>query len=208
MRLIVLLALLVLSACSSAPSSNKEQVSPKDVGPAPAVFRVNFDTSKGPFAVEVHHAWAPYGADRFYELVEKKFYDGARFFRIVKGFIVQFGISGDPRASEHWRAMNLPDDPVKMPNSRGTISYAMAGPGTRTTQVFINVGENAAQLDQQGFAPFGRVIEGMDVVDRLDAEYGEAPDQQRLETEGNAYLAKEFPNLDYIKTARVVGGAP
>ncbi len=207
MRPIVFLALLALCACSSS-SPNKESIPAKDVGPAPAVFRVKFDTSKGPFVVEAHHAWAPYGADRFYELVRKKFYDDARFFRIVKGFIVQFGISGDPRASQQWHNMNLPDDPVKMPNARGTISYAMAGPGTRTTQVFINIGENGESLDRQGFAPFGRVVEGMDVVDRLDAEYGEAPDQQRLETEGNAYLAKEFPNLDYIKTARVVGGAP
>jgi len=173
---------------------------------APAVFKARFDTSKGVFVVEVHRDWAPNGADRFYNLVKHGFYDNVRFFRVISGFMVQFGINGDPRVSAKWREARIPDDPVRQSNRRGYITYAMAGPNTRTSQVFINFTDNAG-LDRQGFSPFGRVISGMNVVDALNAEYGEGvprgrgPDQGRIQTEGNAYLARQFGRLDYVKKA-------
>src|SRR5262245_14604790 len=175
---------------------------------APATFKANFDTSVGPFIVEVHRDWAPQGADRFYNLVKNGFYDGTRFFRVISGFMVQFGIHGDPAISAAWRSARIPDDPVKQSNKRGYITYAHAGPGTRTTQVFINFGDNA-NLDSQGFPPIGQVTTGMNVVDKINSEYGEGaprgrgPDQGRLQTEGNAYLMKDFPKLDYIKKATI-----
>jgi peptidyl-prolyl cis-trans isomerase A (cyclophilin A) len=175
---------------------------------APATFKANFDTSKGMFVVEVHRDWAPRGADRFYNLVKSGFFNNTRFFRVIQGFMVQFGIHGDPAVSSEWRAARIQDDPVKGSNKRGFVTFATAGPGTRTTQVFINFGDNVA-LDKQGFAPFGEVVSGMDVVDKLYSEYGEGaprgkgPDQGRLQGEGNAYLMKEFPRLDYIKTATI-----
>jgi peptidyl-prolyl cis-trans isomerase A (cyclophilin A) len=175
---------------------------------APATYKVRFDTSKGAFVVEVVRDWAPNGADRFYNLVKNGFYDNVRFFRVISGFMVQFGINGDPKISAPWREARIPDDPVKQSNKRGYITYAMAGPNTRTSQVFINFGDNAA-LDRQGFAPFGRVISGMDVVDKLNAEYGEGaprgrgPDQARIQMEGNAYLTRDFNRLDFVKKATV-----
>jgi len=176
---------------------------------APATFKANFDTSVGTFVVEVHRDWAPQGADRFYNLVKNGFYDGARFFRVIPGFMVQFGIAGDPSISTAWRAARIPDDPVKQSNKRGYITFAHAGPNTRTTQVFINFGDNAS-LDAQGFPPFGQVATGgMAVVDKINGEYGEGaprgrgPDQGRVQTEGNAYLMKDFPKLDYIKKATI-----
>jgi peptidyl-prolyl cis-trans isomerase A (cyclophilin A) len=175
---------------------------------APATYKVKFDTSKGTFVVEVHRDWAPNGADRFYNLVKNGFYNDARFFRVISGFMVQFGINGDPKLSQVWRDANIKDDPVKASNKRGNITFATAGPDTRTTQVFINFGNNAG-LDDQGFAPFGQVISGMEVVDALYAEYGEGaprgdgPDQGLVQSQGNAYLTKDFPKLDYIKTATI-----
>jgi peptidyl-prolyl cis-trans isomerase A (cyclophilin A) len=175
---------------------------------APAVFKARFDTSKGVFVVEVHRDWAPHGADRFYNLVKNGFYDNVRFFRVLSGFMVQFGINGDPKISAPWREARIPDDPVKQSNRRGYITYAMAGPNTRTSQVFINFADNA-NLDRSGFAPFGRVISGMNVVDALNAEYGEGaprgrgPDQGRIQTEGNVYLARDFGRLDYVKKATI-----
>ena len=175
---------------------------------APAVYKVKFDTSKGIFVVEVHRDWAPNGADRFYNLVKNGFYDNTRFFRVIQGFMVQFGINGDPNIAGAWRDANIKDDPVKQSNHRGTITFATAGPDTRTTQVFINFGDNAA-LDGQGFAAFGKVVSGMDVVDQLYNGYGEGapdgngPDQGRLEQQGNAYLQKAFPKLDFIKKATI-----
>ena len=175
---------------------------------APATYKVKFDTSKGPFVVEVNRAWAPNGADRFYNLVKSGFYDNVRFFRVISGFMVQFGINGDPKVASAWRAAQIKDDPVTQSNKRGLITFATAGPDTRTTQVFINFGDNAA-LDRQGFAPFGRIVSGMDVVDALYADYGEGaprgrgPDQGRLQAEGNAYLAREFGKMDYIKKATI-----
>jgi peptidyl-prolyl cis-trans isomerase A (cyclophilin A) len=156
----------------------------------------------------VNRDWAPNGADRFYNLVKNGFYDNVRFFRVVTGFMVQFGISGDPKLSAPWREARIPDDPVRQSNKRGYITFATAGPNTRTTQVFINFGNNTF-LDSQGFAPFGQVISGMNVVDALNAEYGEGaprgrgPDQGRLQQEGNAYLAKDFARMDFVRKATI-----
>ena len=169
---------------------------------APANFKVRFDTSKGPIVVEVHREWAPIGADRFYELVKAGFFDDARFFRIAKGFVVQFGINKDPQVEAKWRERAIDDDPVRQGNTRGTITFATRGPNTRTTQLFINLGNNQS-LDGQGFAPFGQVVEGMEIVDGLYGGYGEAPQQPRIEMQGNSYLEREFPQLDFIKTAQV-----
>ncbi|HZR61147.1 MAG TPA: peptidylprolyl isomerase [Xanthobacteraceae bacterium] len=175
---------------------------------APAVYKVNVETSKGPFVIEVHRDWAPVGADRFYNLVKNGFYDNDRFFRVISGFMVQFGVNGDPKVSAVWREANIKDDPVRQSNSRGMITFATAGPNTRTTQVFINFGDNGA-LDRMGFAPFGRVVSGMNVVDALYSGYGEGaprgsgPDQQRVQSQGNAYLTHDFAKLDYIKKASI-----
>lgn len=175
---------------------------------APATYKVKFDTSKGPFVVQVTRAWAPQGADRFYSLVKSGFFDNVRFFRVISGFMVQFGINGEPSVMARWREAPIKDDPVTRSNKRGNITFATAGPNTRTTQVFINFADNAS-LDQMGFAPFGRVVSGMNVVDNLNAEYGEGaprgrgPDQGRLQREGNAYLAKEFPRMDFVKKATI-----
>jgi len=175
---------------------------------APASYKVKFDTSKGVFVLQVTRAWAPLGADRFYNLVKSGFYDNVRFFRVISGFMVQFGISGDPAVMAGWRDAPIKDDPVTQSNKRGTITFAMAGPNTRTTQVFISFADND-RLDASGFSPFGRVLSGMDVVDKLNPEYGEGaprgrgPDQSRMQREGNAYLTKEFQRLDFVKKATI-----
>lgn len=170
---------------------------------APASYRVRFETSAGAFTVEVTRAWAPLGADRFYNLVRHGFFDGTRFFRVVPGFVMQFGLSGDPGISARWRTASIPDDPVLQHNTRGTVTFATAGPATRTTQMFINFGDNT-RLDGMGFSPLGSVVEGMDVVDRIYSGYGEQPDQGRIEMQGNAYLRSQFPQLDSIAHATVV----
>jgi peptidyl-prolyl cis-trans isomerase A (cyclophilin A) len=176
--------------------------------PAPASYKVKFDTSKGAFVVQVTRAWAPQGADRFYNLVKSGFYDNVRFFRVISGFMVQFGINGDPAVMAGWRDAPIKDDPVTQSNKRGFITFAMAGPNTRTSQVFINFSDNN-RLDASGFSPFGQVVSGMDVVDKLNPEYGEGapggrgPDQSRMQREGNAYLAKDFQRLDFIKKATI-----
>jgi len=170
---------------------------------APASYRAQFETSAGTFVIEVTRAWAPGGADRLYNLVRHGFYDGARFFRVVPGFVVQFGLSGRPAISAKWRSATIPDDPVTQPNTRGTLTFATGGPDTRTTQLFINYVDNS-RLDAMGFAPVGRVVLGMDVVDRLYAAYGEKPDQGMIESQGNSYLAAAFPNLDSITQATIV----
>jgi peptidyl-prolyl cis-trans isomerase A (cyclophilin A) len=174
---------------------------------APDVYHAKFDTSKGVFVVEVHRDWAPLGADRFYNLVKNGYYDDCRFFRVLNNFMAQFGINGDPALNTVWRTANLRDDPVKGSNKRGFITFATGGPNTRTTQVFINFKDNS-NLDSQGFAPFGEVVSGMEVVDMLYKEYGEGaprgagPDQTRLQMEGNEYL-KAYPKLDYVKKATI-----
>ena len=176
--------------------------------PAPAVYKAKFDTSAGTFVVEVHRDWAPNGADRFYNLVKNGFFDNARFFRVISGFMVQFGINADPKISRVWREARIKDDPVRQSNKRGLITFATAGPDTRTTQVFINFADNN-MLDRQGFAPFGQVVSGMNVVDALYSGYGEGaprgqgPDQGRTQQEGNTYLVREFGKLDYIKKATI-----
>jgi peptidyl-prolyl cis-trans isomerase A (cyclophilin A) len=170
---------------------------------APERFQARFETSAGVFVVDVTRAWAPRGADRFYNLVRHGFYDGVRFFRVVPGFVVQFGISGDPAVAARWRDAVIPDDPVTQSNGRGTLTFATAGPGTRTTQLFISYGDNR-RLDAMGFAPVGLVVEGMDVVDRIFPGYGEAPDQGLIESRGTAYLAERFPQLDSIARATIV----
>jgi len=172
---------------------------------APAVFRTRFTTTKGAFVVTVHRAWAPRGADRFYNLVRAGFYDGQRLFRVVPGFVVQWGISGSPEVSRAWQNATIPDDPVRHSNTPGTISFATAGPNTRTTQVFVNLGSNPA-LDTQGFAPFGLVTSGMGVIAKLYHGYGEKPSsaQPQIAAQGEAFLGKAFPKLDTILKARIV----
>jgi peptidyl-prolyl cis-trans isomerase A (cyclophilin A) len=185
---------------AAAKARLKKPASLKDV--APATFNARFDTSIGAFVVQVHRDWAPKGADRFYNLVKYGYYDGGRFFRVLPGFMVQFGINGDPSIQSAWVDANITDDPVKESNKRGYITFATAGPGTRTTQVFINFKDNA-RLDGQGFAPFGEVVSGMEIVDKINAEYRETPDQGRIQTEGNVYLTRAFPRLDYIRKATI-----
>ena len=176
---------------------------------APAKYKVKFTTTKGDFVVEVQRDWAPQGADRFYNLVKNGFYEDTRFFRVIKGFMVQFGISGDPAVNRVMQEARIQDDPVKQSNKRGNITFATAGPNTRTSQVFINYRDND-NLDGMGFAPFGKVVTGMKTVDALNGEYGEGapggagPNQGRMQDEGNAYLQKDFAKLDYIKSAKIV----
>jgi peptidyl-prolyl cis-trans isomerase A (cyclophilin A) len=175
---------------------------------APAKYNADFDTTKGKFTITVTRAWAPLGADRFYNLVKNGFYDDVKFFRVIPNFMAQFGIHGTPAVMQAWRGAPLKDDPVKQSNRRGFVTFATAGPNTRTTQLFINFRDNT-NLDGMGFAPFGEVTSGMDVVDKIYSGYGEGaprgkgPDQGRLQAEGNAYLNKDFPKLDSIKTATI-----
>ena len=171
---------------------------------APDTFQVVFDTSKGEFTVEVTRAWAPKGADRFYNLVKNGYYDNCRFFRVVKGFMVQFGINGDPQINADLRSARFEDDPGQESNKREFVTFAHAGPNSRTTQLFINYSDNTF-LDAQGFPPFGRVTKGMEAVDAITDEYGERPDQRRIQMEGNTYLESAFPNLDFIKSAKIAG---
>ncbi len=177
---------------------------------APDTFKVKFDTTKGAFTVEVTRAWAPNGADRFYNMVKGGFFKDIALFRVIPGFMCQFGIHGDPTISAAWRDAKIQDDPVKGSNTRGTITFATAGPNTRTTQLFINFGDNV-RLDGMGFSPFGKVTgDGMSVVDKINGEYGEGapmgrgPNQGLVQQQGNTYLKKDFPNLDYIKSATIV----
>ena len=190
-----LVAMAVQQASLKNPAALKEQ--------APATFKALFETSAGNFVVEVHRDWAPNGADRFYNLVKNGFFDNCRFFRVVPNFMVQFGINGDPGIQSAWRNANIPDDPVKQSNKRGYMTFAQtAAPNSRSTQVFINFGDNSF-LDGQRFAPFGKVISGMEAVDKINASYGERPNQGLIQTQGNAYLEKEFPKLDYVKKAAI-----
>ena len=173
----------------------------------PEVFRVKFETSQGDIVVEARRAWAPHGVDRFHELVRMRYFDQGRFYRVLKGFIAQFGVHRDFKVHDVWRVLFIPDDPPQQKNLRGTLSFARSGPNTRATEIFINLADNTV-LDDQGFVPFAKVVEGMDVVDRLYSGYGEMRpegkyiDPGRVEEEANEYLVPRFPNLDYIKRAR------
>jgi peptidyl-prolyl cis-trans isomerase A (cyclophilin A) len=177
---------------------------------APADYRVRLDTSKGPIVIQVHRAWAPNGADRFYELITGGYFDDSRFFRVVKGQWAQFGINGDPKVAARWRERTIPDDPRGQSVMRGRVAFAFAVPNGRTSQVYISLRDNSYQ-DDQGFVPFGEVVEGMDVADALNGEYGEnsgggirAGKQQAMFDGGNAYLDREFPRLDRIIRAQVI----
>jgi peptidyl-prolyl cis-trans isomerase A (cyclophilin A) len=168
---------------------------------APATYRARFETSQGTFVIQVTREWAPLAADRFYNLVKNGFYDGTRFFRVRPGFMAQFGLHGDPAVSAAWRTANLRDEKPVQSNTRGRVSFTQEStPNTRFTMVFISYADNS-YLDANGFAPFGEVVSGMAVVEKLNGEYGNSPDQRRILREGNAYLSAEFPRLDSIKKA-------
>jgi peptidyl-prolyl cis-trans isomerase A (cyclophilin A) len=166
-------------------------------------FQVKFETTQGDILLRVERSWAPLGVERFRALVEGGYYDGAKFFRVVPGFVVQFGLAADPKAPSAVETGSLKDDPVTQSNTRGRLTFATAGPNTRTTQLFINLGANTF-LDKQGFAPFAEVVEGMDVVDKLFSGYGERPDQGQIRNHGNKYLDASFPKLDSITKASVI----
>jgi peptidyl-prolyl cis-trans isomerase A (cyclophilin A) len=203
-RLFVLLGSVAMAAgCSDKPATPTRTV---PVGPAPDSFRVLFETTRGSFVVEVKRAWAPKGADRFYDLVAESFFDENRFFRVVPGFIAQFGASDDKKLNEQWDAKTIADDSVKESNAHGTLVFASDGKNSRSHQLFINLSDNK-HLDKQGFAPIGHVVEGLGVVDSIYSGYGETPNYHLLATLGNSYLKRMFPKLDYIKTARIVGGS-
>lgn len=218
LKLFAIVAALVAAACQKSADKAPAGTSaipdfhnPADPGfatQAPDSFRARFSTTKGDFVIGVHRAWAPLGVDRFYNLVRSGYYDGVRFFRVIPGFMAQFGIHGDTAVTTAWRERRIADDPVRRTNLRGMVTFATAGPGTRTTQIFINYGNND-RLDAMGFAPFGEVVEGMEVVDALYGAYGEGaprgrgPDQFRLNVEGEKYLARQFPRLDKINKATI-----
>jgi peptidyl-prolyl cis-trans isomerase A (cyclophilin A) len=205
----LLAAVCLFASCSPAPPPEKKAEAPPKPEHAPDVYRVKFETSKGDFVVEVTRAWAPRGTDRFFELVNEKYFDEARFYRVLRKFIAQFGVHKNPRTTALWAQLKIPDDPPKEKNKRGTLAFAKEGPASRTSQVFINLADNKI-LDNTGFVPFGRVVEGMEVCDQIAFLYGElgpkgnGPDPKKLEALGNEYLEREFPRMDWIKTARVV----
>jgi peptidyl-prolyl cis-trans isomerase A (cyclophilin A) len=205
---IVLGLLSATAACSdkAAPPPESSAVAVAGGAAAPATapdsFRITFETSRGKFVTQINRAWAPLGADRIYELAKANFFDDQRFFRVVPGFVAQFGINDKPAVNEPWDKKPINDDPVQQSNKRGTLVFATMGPRTRNHQFFINLVNNA-NLDGMGFVPLGRVVEGMDVVDSLYSGYGESPDQTFIQTLGNSYLTRTFPKLDYIKAARI-----
>ena len=216
--LLALLALQIPVACKdkTPPVPPPEAAAPTPLPPPPPTdaaspesFRVKFETTKGNFTVEVTRAWAPRGADRFHRLVKEGYFKDIRFFRVLPGFMAQFGLSGNPPLNARMDGLRIPDDPVTQSNKRGMLTFATAGPNTRSNQFFINYGNNAS-LDSQGFSPFGRVVDGMTVVDAIYGEYGEGapngpgPSQDSIATKGNEYLQRAFPKLDYIKSATIV----
>ncbi|MBV8829238.1 MAG: peptidylprolyl isomerase [Acidobacteriaceae bacterium] len=203
-----LLALALTAALLSASCGGAKKSA--EMKPAPAHYKVLLQTTKGNVLILVHRDWSPLGADHFYELTSMGFYNGDRFFRVIKGFIVQWGINGDPKTNKDWSEIPIKDDPPKVSNKVGTVVFAAAGPDSRTTQVFINLGDNSKALDPQGFTPFGEVIQGMENVMNIYSDYGEGapqgtgPSQAAIADIGNPYLEEHFPKLDYIKTAKVV----
>ncbi len=191
------------------PAANRPVLAPRALlnpsllkAKAPEVFKAKFTTTKGDFVVEAHRVWAPLGADRFYNLVKNGFFTNAAFFRVIPNFMAQFGLSAWPNVNNVWDKARMQDDPVKETNRTGYITFATAGPNTRTTQLFINYKDNA-NLDSQGFAPFGMVTEGMDVVTKIESKYAEQPAQDKITSEGKAYLDANFPDLDRITSARI-----
>lgn len=197
-------SLFVLAACSGKKNNGK-------MGPGPAQYKVQMQTTKGDVVILVHRDWSPLGADHFYELTHMKFYDNNGFFRSLPGFVVQWGISGDPDVNKRWSVITMKDDPPKVSNKPGTVVFAKTGePDSRTTQLFINLGDNSASLDPQGFTPFGEVIQGMENVMKLYTGYGEiapsgtGPNPAAIADIGNPYLEEHFPKLDYIKKARII----
>jgi peptidyl-prolyl cis-trans isomerase A (cyclophilin A) len=204
------------SAAPAKSSAGKTSAAHKPAGPrpsllnpaslnakAPAVFKAQFTTTAGDFVVEVNRAWAPLGADRFYNLVKNGYFTNASFFRVVPGFVVQFGLNANPAVNKVWKDANIPDDPVIQSNKRGSLVFATAGPNTRTTQLFINFGDNT-RLDGMGFAPFGTVTQGMDVVDKIYPGYRESPRQDLITDQGDTYLTANFPKIDKIKLAKII----
>ena len=203
-------ALLAVFMCGAALAQTKSPAAaPNLLNPAsltakaPESFKAKFTTTKGDIVIQVTRSWAPRGADRFYNLVRAGFFTDAAFFRVISGFMAQFGISARPDVARVWEAAKIPDDPVVQSNRRGMVTFATAGPNTRTTQLFINFANNPG-LDSQGFAPFGQVVEGMDVVDKINSEYGERPNQGLIQAQGKAYLDKSFPRLDRIISATIL----
>jgi peptidyl-prolyl cis-trans isomerase A (cyclophilin A) len=196
------------AAHSAAAGAHPSLLKPASLkATAPAVYKAQFTTNIGSFVIEVHRDWAPLGSDRFYNLVRNGYFTNAAFFRVVRGFVVQFGLSANPAVNKVWHTAMIPDDRVAQSNKRGSIVFASAGPNTRTTQLFINTVDNS-NLDRQGFAPFGTVVEGMDVVDKIFPGYRDTPRQDLITTQGDAYLKANFPDIDRIKLARIVPAVP
>ncbi|MBV9611531.1 MAG: peptidylprolyl isomerase [Acidobacteriaceae bacterium] len=202
-RVAVTCVLAVFATCCGGKKS-------VEMKPGPPQYKVRLETTKGDVLILVHRDWSPLGADHFYELTNMRFYDAAYFFRAIPAFVVQWGINGDPKVNKDWSQIPIRDDPPRVSNKVGTVVYAAAGPNSRTTQVFINLGDNSKTLDPQGFTPFGEVIQGMDNVMSFYTGYGDGPpsgagpDQAAIADIGNAYLEEHFPKLDRVKTARVV----
>lgn len=184
-------------------SSSTQKDSDMTDAKTPDVFKVKFECTNGDFVVECHRDWAPLGVDRFYELVQSAFFDNSSFFRVIPNFVVQFGLAADPAVTAKWKNNRIKDDPVTESNKEGYITFATSGPNSRTTQLFINTGNNQ-RLDTMGFSPFGKVIEGLDVVKAINSEYSEKPNQAMITKDGNTYLKTNFPNLDFIRKATLV----
>lgn len=214
-HLVLVAAVVAGCAAHSGHAQLLQPDSPEFHSRAPDVCRVRFTTTKGPILLELRREWAPHGVDRFYNLVRAGYYDDTAIFRIRAGVWAQFGINGDPAVAQRWRARTIPDDPRVLSNVRGTVAYAFKDPNGRTTQVFINLRDNSATLDTEPFVPFARVVDGMEVADALYAAYGErvgggirAGKQDPVFEGGNAYLRRDFPNLDYIERATLVTTGP
>ncbi len=201
----ILLPLAVVAATFFSVSCSHKSEAEKEAKPAPAEYKVKMQTTKGDVVILVHRDWAPIGADHFYELVKMGFYNNNAFFRTVPGFIVQLGMNGDPKVNKDWSEITIKDDPPKVSNKIGTVVFAQTSePNSRTTQLFINLGDNSKSLDPQNFTPFGEVVQGMDNVMNINMEYREQPDQGAIGENGNAYLEEHFPRLDYVKKAIIV----
>ncbi len=203
MRATLLVAIVFLATGCKETSPDDPPITPDAAIAIPATYSVEFKTTAGDLVVDVTRAWSPNGSDRFYELVEAGFYDDTRVFRVLTGFVAQFGINGNPAVQRTWGNQVFDDDPVVESNLRGTVTFASAGPNTRTTQVFINYRDNS-RLDDMGFSPFGVVRSGMESADAFNSDYGETPDQVEITSQGNSYLDATFPNLDSIISARIL----